>query len=144
MELTLIRNPEHTKDYTAGRLYIDGQFYFYTLEDEVREVEGKPVDKWKKYGETAIPRGRYRIIMTKSPRFGRELPELLAVPGFQSIRIHAGNTSKNTEGCILVGLSDGNAKDAWLGNSRAAENKLVQIIQPILRLGREQVWITVK
>jgi hypothetical protein len=143
MELTLIRNPEPTKDYTAGKLFIDDQFAFFTLEDEVREVFGKPVKAWKVYGETAIPRGRYRVILTKSPRFGRLLPEVLGVPGFQAIRIHAGNTAKNTEGCILVGNADGNSKDSWLGNSRAAENALVATLNPVLRIG-QQVWLTVK
>jgi len=143
MEITLIRNPEPTEGYTAGKLYIDDKFAFFTLEDQVREVPGKPVKDWKIYAQTAIPRGRYRIILTRSPRFGRLLPEVLGVPGFTAIRIHAGNTAKHTEGCILVGNADGNSKDAWLGNSRAAENALVRMLTPPLRIGK-QVWLTIK
>lgn len=95
MNLTLIREPstEHT---TFGSLYVDDTFECYTLEDVVR--------KDKVYGETAIPAGTYKVIVTWSPRFKRQLPLLIGVPGFDGIRIHPGNTYKDTEGCILVGV----------------------------------------
>lgn len=142
MELTLYRNPDPTLNYTAGRLFIDGLFCFYTLEDQVREVANKPVSAWKVPGETAIPRGSYKIILSDSPKFSRLLPELLNVPGYSKVRLHAGNTTKDTEGCILVGLQDGNSKDAWLGNSRAAENALMKRLLSVPK--GEEIWITVK
>lgn len=84
-----------------GRLYYRNQFAGYTGEDEDRQLETYP--ERKVYGRTAIPRGRYRLLLTYSPRFGRELPLLVDVPGYRGVRIHGGNTPEDSEGCILVG-----------------------------------------
>src|SRR5574344_731366 len=81
--------------YTIGSLSIDGQYFCDTLEDAVRQV--------KVYGKTAIPYGRYNIILNVSPRFGRILPRLIDVPQFEGVLIHRGNTAEDTAGCILVG-----------------------------------------
>lgn len=84
-----------TDDYTIGELYIEGEYFCDTLEDTVREK--------KIAGKTAIPYGKYEVIVNRSPRFKRELPLLLDVPNFTGIRIHRGNTAEDTSGCILVG-----------------------------------------
>lgn len=81
--------------YTIGKLYIDGEYFADTLEDPVREE--------KIYGETAIPKGTYKVTITLSPRFRRWLPLLHDVPNFEGVRIHRGNTPEDTHGCILVG-----------------------------------------
>jgi len=128
-----------TKGYTAGRLYVDGVFECFTLEDEVREIQGKPVSEWKIHGENAIPKGIYSVIINHSPRFNKPLPLLLDVPGYTGVRIHAGNLAKHTEGCILVGLDDGNAEDSFLGRSREAMNKLQPKIKAALDAGQEVV-----
>ena len=95
MMLLLHRQP--TRDGTTlGVLSIDGVRCCETLEDAVR-TDGKV------YGETAIPFGRYRVMLTQSMRFRTMLPLVLDVPGFSGIRIHAGNSQRDTEGCILVG-----------------------------------------
>lgn len=52
------------------------------------------------------PAGEYSVMNTFSPRFNRYLPLLCCVPGHSGIRIHVGNTTKDTSGCILVGLFD--------------------------------------
>jgi hypothetical protein len=107
MKLKLERY-EYGTNETIGKLYIDGLFYCYTLEDERRDVKVK--------GETAIPKGTYKINTRYSPRFKRQLPWLLNVPGFEYILIHSGNTDDHTEGCILVGMTVGrlNGKRAVL------------------------------
>jgi len=88
---------------TNGQLYIEEEFFCFTLEDKVREEDGVAVEKWKVKGETAIPRGIYDLVLQYSPRFGPQTPTLLNVPGFEGIRIHAGNRPEDTEGCIIVG-----------------------------------------
>ena len=94
MTLRVIREPS-TAAATMGLLLIDGVFTCWTLEDVVRPV--------KIPGETAIPAGRYDVRLSFSQRFQKTLPELLAVPGFAGIRVHAGNTQADTHGCLLVG-----------------------------------------
>lgn len=84
-----------TPEYTIGRLYINDNFFCHTLEDVVREE--------KIAGKTAIPAGTYQVIVNRSSKFKRDLPLLLDVPDFEGIRIHRGNTAKDTSGCILVG-----------------------------------------
>lgn len=138
----LVSRRTKANTYTAGRMYCDGELLCYTLEDTVREVKGKPVEEWKIKGETAIPEGRYRVILTKSPRFKRILPEVLNVPGYTAVRIHAGNQTKDTDGCILVGMYDGNELDNWLGNSRKAEALVIAKINEAINSG-DEVWLTV-
>src|SRR3972149_10690167 len=95
MEL-LLQRKIFTDKSTIGELFVDGVFECFTLEDVVRDDE-----KIKKV--TAIPDGIYTVLVTWSPRFKRQLPLLIDVPGFDGIRIHPGNTADDTEGCLLVG-----------------------------------------
>ena len=106
MKLTVQREPSEN-GRTYGKLYIDGVYFCETLEDQIREIAGQPVDKWKIYGQTAIPAGEYHISFEKSPHFCTVLPLLMRVPGFSMVWIHWGNTALQTEGCILVGKSRG-------------------------------------
>ncbi len=113
--LKRIHKTEHS---TIGELYIDGKFQCYTLEDVEREVKIK--------NETAIPKGTYKIVITYSNRFKKQLPLLLNVPNFEGIRIHSGNTNHNTEGCILIGQTRSND---FIGSSRNAFNELFKKIK---------------
>lgn len=140
LEFAVVRY-NYTEGYTAGKMYANGRFICYTLEDEVREVDGKPVSAWKIKGETAIPRGRYEMELSHSPKFGRVLPILLNVPGYTGVRIHRGNKAEHTEGCILLGNADGNDRDAWLGNSAVAEKAFIPIMNDAMRQGLK-VFIT--
>ena len=79
--------------YTIGKIYIDGEYFCDTLEDKVRDLNKNGVfdgDEKKVYGETAIPYGTYKVILSYSPKFKRILPELLDVPCFTGIRIQGG------------------------------------------------------
>ena len=117
MKIVLHRQKSSDKS-TIGTIYIDGKFECYSLEDIERPEKIK--------GETAIPAGTYKVVLTQSPRFGRILPLLVDVPNYEGIRIHPGNTDKDTDGCILPGQSQG--KD-FVGNSRLAFDALFAKLQ---------------
>lgn len=119
-------------DVTIGALSIDGDFECWVLEDPVREIKGKPVADWKIKGKTAIPYGIYAVQITQSQRFGRLLPILIAVPGFVGIRIHAGNTVADTEGCLLTGVD---RYQRTLGRSRMALDAFIPKLDRALKLG---------
>lgn len=119
---------------TLGKLYINGVYECEVLEDLYRGNAPKVP------AATCIPNGRYRVRITPSPRFKRDLPLVENVPGFSGIRIHAGNTADDTEGCLLPGRRRGvlNGKDAVL-ESTAAFNALYAK----LLLAKGEVWLTV-
>jgi len=125
-------------EYTVGRLAIDGMYLCDTLEDKVRDLnkDGDLDDEGetKIPGFTAIPFGRYRVIITRSPKFQRELPEILDVHNFTSIRIHAGNSSADSAGCVLVGE---NKIKGRLVNSRYWESQLMERLKRFLIYGHE-------
>ena len=129
--LYLLRN-RFLPTHTIGQLY-DGatwEFLCFVLEDIVREVEGEPVERWKVQNETAIPYGTYRLSFENSPKFGKDTLTLHDVPGFKNIRIHSGNTSKDTEGCLIVGSRlDDKTQVIYPGSSRGALLELKGVVQ---------------
>ena len=155
MELILKRIAKK-KTYTIGKLSLSpspspqergvgeglgeaGTYFCDTLEPPVREMKTK-----SRGGITqkpfAIPEGRYPVVITYSSKFKKWLPLLLNVPQFSGIRIHAGNTPRDTAGCILVGE---NKQVGQLLNSTLWLNRLKQKIVEAKERG-EGVWITVK
>lgn len=115
--------------YTIGKLYIDDVYFCDTIEDTVRDLNknGKFDNGEKKvHSKTAIPYGIYEIKWTYSPRFKKYTPQLMNVPSFEGIRIHAGNTSADTEGCLILGK---NKQVGKVLNSRATINKFYPIIK---------------
>ena len=148
MELILERIAKR-KTYTIGRLYIrkqvmdeylpgyENKYFCDTLEPTWRDYEH---GAYKVKGRSAIPEGRYAVVISYSPRFKQWLPILLGVPKFEGIRIHAGNTAKDTEGCILVGQ---NREVGKVLDSRKWLYELKQKIVEAKDRG-ESVWITVK
>src|SRR4051812_46901688 len=103
LELVLQRKPFPLKRRTPGELRVNGVFFCYTVEDQVREIVGEPVRTWKVEGATAIPAGRYWVTLEKSARFGADTITINRVEGFTAIRMHAGNDEDDTEGCVVVG-----------------------------------------
>ena len=141
MELLLTRLKFYDT-HTIGQLYVDGEFFCFTLEDVEREVEGKPVASWKIKGETAIPQGRYKVTLELSNRFGPDTLTLKQVPGFDFIRMHSGNTDKDTEGCIILGYKLTDSNIIKFGTTRPAVLDLKGKVRQALRT--EVVWITIK
>ena len=128
--------------YTIGKLYINDKYFCDTLEDTVRDLNknGKFDNGERKIkGETAIPYGTYEIKWTYSPRFKKYTPQLMEVPSFDGIRIHAGNSSSSTEGCLLLGE---NKKVGMVLNSRATIDKFYPIIKEAC--SKEKVTIEIK
>jgi hypothetical protein len=140
MKLEVIRDT-FTDKSTIGKLSLGGRFFCYTLEDVDRDAnkDGDLLDlgEAKVHGKTAIPRGTYSVQLTMSNRFKKVLPLLVAVPGFEGIRIHPGNTDADTEGCILVGESK--SKD-FIGGSKITFDKLMDIITK----AKDPITITIK
>jgi dynactin complex subunit len=91
-----VKRFEFKDTHTIGKMYVDGVYECYTLEDVVRNGT-------KVLGKTAIPIGEYKLIVDASVRFKQDMPHILNVPDFTGVRIHSGNTSADTDGCILLG-----------------------------------------
>ena len=127
--------------YTIGKLYIDDVYFCDTIEDTVRDLNknGKFDNGEQKIkGKTAIPYGTYEIKWTYSPRFKKYTPQLMNVPSFEGIRVHAGNTSADTEGCLILG------ENKYVGkvlNSRATINKFYPIIKEACSNGKVTIEI---
>lgn len=127
--------------YTIGKLYIDDVYFCDTIEDTVRDLNknGKFDNGEKKvHSKTAIPYGTYEIKWTYSPRFKKYTPQLMNVPSFEGIRIHAGNTSADTEGCLILGK---NKQVGKVLNSRATINKFYPIIKDACSSGKVTIEI---
>lgn len=124
-----------SKEATVGELFVNDKKQCNTLEDIVRP------DGEKVYGKTAIPTGTYEIKLTNSPRFKKVLPEILNVPNFAGVRIHTGNSSKDTEGCLLVGTWDGKNEN-WISNSKAAFDNLMSLLTKA-EDNKEKITITI-
>ncbi len=117
---------------TIGNLFIENEYFCFTLEDVVREPGIKIP------GKTAIPYGRYEVIIDQSKRFGRAMPHILDVPMFEGIRIHAGNKSEDVEGCIAVGFT--RDKD-FIGRSVLAFNQFFdQLYEGLIK---DKAFITI-
>lgn len=136
--------------YTIGKLYINGTYFCDTLEDRVRDFNKdgdlNDVGEGKVYGQTAIPYGTYKVATSiQSPKYSQRatyawckgyLPRLLNVPHFEGILIHAGNTSEDSAGCILVGE---NKVRGQVINSMATLKRLLRIIN-----GADDITITIE
>ena len=116
---------------TIGKMYVDGKFECYTLEDPVRPAK---ID-----GETAIPAGVYEVVINHSPKYKRQMPRLKDVPGFTGILIHWGNYPKDTMGCLLVGET----RDVdYVGRSKKAFNALFKKLKDAKEAGKK-IYITI-
>ena len=148
MDLILQRIAKR-KGYTIGRLSIvepvvdeysagTKETYFCdTLEPTWRDYEH---GAYKIKGKSAIPEGRYAVVISYSPKFKAWLPILLGVPMFEGIRIHAGNSAKDTQGCILVG------RNQRVGEVLESRKWLYELKMKIVEAKDrgEAVWITIK
>lgn len=144
----LVKRIARKENYTIGRMYIDGKYVCDTLEDADRLYFGKP----KIMHVTAIPCGRYELLLNnKSPRFkdlepykthgGGCVPLVNNVPQFSGVRIHVGNTERDTDGCILVG------KNTVVGKVLSSKVTYISLMDKYFtpaRNKKERVYITIQ
>lgn len=127
---------------TWGDLYLDGEYFGCTLEDQVRERAGRHVLEWKVPKLTAIPSGMFLVTARNSPHFGPDTPELVNVPGYSDVLIHGGTTVADTEGCILIGSRQdrlrGTLHGAKVAQSFGTGAHRV-IVSPVLEALREKL-----
>ena len=134
LQLRLQRTTRYTS-CTIGELTAsdDGGevgFFCYTLEDFCNNTYNcqnpDEIRHLKKAGKTAIPLGAYRVVFENSPKFGRKMLTVKNVPAYSGIRIHAGNTADDTDGCILCGFG---VSGTSLTNSKAAVDMLEDLVR---------------
>lgn len=102
--------------YTIGRFFVNDTRLCESLEDTDRGLNSNfteaAIKLAKIYGQTAIPTGTYKVILSVSDKFKKKawaakygglVPEIVGVKGFSGVRIHPGNTAEDTLGCVLVG-----------------------------------------
>jgi hypothetical protein len=139
----LVNRRKKTKISTISDVLIDGVFFCFGLEDLDRGLNQKmpiaEIRQKKVFGQTAIPAGRYEMIINFSNRFQQYMPLLLNVPGFEGVRIHAGNKAANTEGCLLLGQTEG---VDFIGNSRLAYRSFLSRLRAVEK--KEKIFITFK
>jgi hypothetical protein len=123
-----IKRKKYTAKSTIGELSYNGVFLCYTLEDKVRGPKEKKV-----FAQTAIPAGRYQLIIDESTRFKRLMPLVVNVPGFAGVRLHGGNDCDDTEGCPLLGMEKG-PDTIW--NCPPAFEKLFKTLTKALTEGK--------
>lgn len=129
MKLKLVRK-YRKENYTIGKLYVDGVYFCDTIEDKDRGLDDAmglaEIMIKKRYGETAIPYGTYKVEITYSPKYKKLMPEIKNVKGFSGIRIHSGNTAKDTLGCLIIGR---NTQVGMVTESRKTYNKLFALMK---------------
>lgn len=151
MEIKVDRKWKKEK-YTIGRLYIDGEFICNTIEDTDRgltqSMSEEEIKSKKIYGQTAIPTGRYKVLMNiVSPKFSQKefymnvckgkVPRLEGIKGFSGVLIHSAATADNVEGCIGVGF---NTEIGRLTSIKEAFEK----VYSKLSSSKEDIWITIE
>ena len=147
MNILLVRRWRGTNS-TVSTVSVDGKAHQFILEDRDRGLKASmdlaDIIRQKVYGKTAIPAGRYQVVITHSARFKRLLPLLIGVPGYEGIRIHPGNRHVNTDGCLLPGKVYFQENDDFVvGSSRTASEDLQLKIASAIQRG-EKVWIEIK
>ena len=134
MDIKLVRDG-FGENFTEGKWFVDGVLDCYTVEDTDRKLEEDISNKV--YGQSAIPRGTYEVILSMSPRFKKIMPEIVGVQGFEGVRIHTGNSSKDTEGCIILGMTNDRLDDNWISGSKDAMTMFMSKLETAIDNGEK-------
>ncbi len=155
MELELtVKRIYNCDSYCIGRWYAGALYVCDSIEDTDRGMKDswsiEKIRKTKVYGETAIPKGKYKVVLSVSPKFKNRVwakkydglvPEITNVKGFSGIRIHPANFATELLGCIAPGV---NSRKGQVTQSQATYYKLMdKYIMPAYKKG-ETIWITIQ
>ena len=142
MDITVERI-NYQEDYTEGKMYIDGEYFCDTLEDKDRGLDDtmsvKDITKIKKHGVTAIPKGKYRVILSYSEKFKKILPEILCVKCFSGVRIHSLNFASQSLGCVGIGYK---SEDGIIRGGSKLQPQLIETIKKAIE-SKNEVTITI-
>lgn len=143
MEIILERKFRNATS-TEGNMYINGKWFCHTIEDVVRARPGQWKKELKVYAQTAIPYGRYQVMVTFSPKFKRDLTAVLNVPDFVGIRIHSGSSENSSAGCIIVSYKADDGPDGNR-NRLVKDNKAMDDLCALVAKAQktEKVWIEI-
>ena len=138
----ILKRQVRTEESTIGELLLNGVHECFILEDKDRGLkQGMPlsvIEATKVYGKTAIPAGRYQVLITYSNRFKQMMPVLVDVTGYDGIRMHPGNTAVDTHGCLLPGINK--AVNMVTGSKKAYS---IFYIKLEAALRKQKVFITI-
>lgn len=141
MEITIKRPAIQDSPRTISKLFVDGEYFCDTIEDKDRGLKQtdslEHILATKVKHETAIPAGRYELVISFSARFQRLLPLLINVPGYEGIRIHPGNTESDSSGCICPGKSNGTK----VLQSILAFNRLFTLVKKKIKV--EKIYVNI-
>lgn len=139
LNITLIRDEKYST-CTMGKLYLNDSYFCDTLEDidrglydtmSLEEIKSKKV-----YGETAIPYGKYKVVIDYSNKYKKMMPHILNVKGFEGIRMHNGSFNADTYGCPLLGRK---VKENFINQSRDTFKLFMDKLQ-----GYDEIWLEIK
>lgn len=138
-----VQRINYQEEYTEGKMYIDEEYFCDTLEDKDRNLSDNmsstDIAKIKKHGVTAIPKGKYRVILSYSEKFKKILPEIVAVKCFSGVRIHSLNFATQSLGCIGIGYK---SEDGIIRGGSKLQPQLIEIIKEVIER-KEEVTITI-
>jgi hypothetical protein len=131
--MVILIEREKGQQNTPGRMFINDLFFCFTIEDQDRGLrKTDPIDEIKAkkvYGSTCIPYGTYEVRVTYSPRFKKNMPQIVGVPGFDGIRFHGARDERDVEGCIGMGERDGDNNPFPLHNGPSFTRRLTKICE---------------
>lgn len=139
MEILLERKI-HNSNSTEGNLYVNNQWFANTIEDVIRAKPGQWNKRFKVYAKTAIPYGRYPVLVTWSNKFQRRMIGIFNVPDFDGIRIHWGISELSSAGCVIISKKDIDAKHILVFDKKTTED-LIKIVEKAQLT--EKVWINI-
>lgn len=141
--IVTIKRLQNYDDFTLGVLFVDGQLFSFTLEDEKRTK--------KVWGEMRIPCGIYEMkLRTKGSihaRYSKKFPfhkgvlHITEIPNFKYVYIHIGNDDDDTAGCPLV-ANNATIDKNFIGQSTVNYVRLYKKLLPALE-GSERVFIRI-